>query len=351
MAGQSAERALERGFGKTAAHKLVLGAVARVESGDGSLSWCGTAGSVERSSSFFIASTTKLYVTATLLKLQELGWLRLDDPASAYVERAALEGVHRYRGKDYSFELTIRQLMAHTSGLPDYLQAVRDDGKSLLQHIQSGRDRAWTFEQALEDTKRLKPLFAPGTPGKAHYSDTNYQLLGNIIEQVTGGTVDSAFRTYIYEPLGLRNTYMYRNAGDDPDVPLYYNNEPLHIPQAMASFGPDGGIVSTADELLTFLRAFFEGRLFPKQELSALYAWNRIFFPLQYGAGVAKFQMPRVFTMFRQFPELLGHSGLSGTFAYYCPAKDVYFAGTVNQVAQPSLPYRLMMELLNRVKT
>ena len=350
MAERPTEQRLERAFRKAAAHKLIIGAVARVESGDGSLSWCGAAGGVERNSRFFIASATKLYVTASLLKLEELGRLRLDDPAADYVDRGALEGIHRYNGKDESFKLTIRQLMAHTSGLPDYFQAVRDDGKSLLQHIQAGRDRAWTFEQAVEDAKRLKPHFAPGTPGKAHYSDTNYQLLGKIIEHATGGTVEEAFRSYVYEPLGLENTYLFRNDGDDPDVPLYCNDAPLHVPQAMASFGPDGGIVSTADELMAFLRGFFEGRLFAKSALPSLYAWNRIFFPLQYGVGVAKFQMPRVFTMFRLFPELIGHSGLSGAFAYYCPAKDVYFAGTVNQVAQPSLPYRLMMELLNSVK-
>ncbi len=98
---------------------------------------------------------------------------------------------------------------------------------------------------------------------------------------------------------------------------------------------------------MTFLRAFFGGQLFPKVYISELTVWNRIFFPLQYGIGVARFKLSRIFSPFKPTPELIGHSGLSGAFAYYCPQKDLYLTGTVNQTAKPGLSYRLMIKLLN----
>jgi D-alanyl-D-alanine carboxypeptidase len=56
----------------------------------------------------------------------------------------------------------------------------------LENEITSGNDQFWTFEQAIERTKKMKPLFAPGTKKKANYSDANFQLLGKIIEIITG---------------------------------------------------------------------------------------------------------------------------------------------------------------------
>jgi hypothetical protein len=75
--------------------------------------------------------------------------------------------------------------------------------------------------------------------------------------------------------------------------------------------------------------------------------WNKIFFPLEYGIGLAKFKLPRIFSPFKPMPELLGHSGLSGAFAFYAPEKDVFLTGTVNQISNPDISYRLMLQLLN----
>jgi len=192
----------------------------------------------------------------------------------------------------------------------------------------------------------MKPRFKPGAKGKAFYSDTNYQLLGRVIEIITGKRIGAVLKEFIFEPLQLRNTYLYDDSNDTTPVSLYYKTDPLCIPLAMTSFGPDGGIVSTARESMTFLRAFFGGQLFPKEYISELTIWNRIFFPLQYGIGVARFKLPRIFSPFKPIPELIGHSGLSGAFAYYCPEKDLYLTGTVNQIAKPGLSFRLMIKLL-----
>jgi len=331
-------------------HKTIFGTVLRAETGDRRLQWTGAAGDITSDSPFFIASTTKLYITASLLKLRESKKIELSDKIGRYIDDETLDGLHRYQGTDYSRDITIAQLMAHTSGLPDYFQHVREGGSSLMKDIVAGRDQAWSFEKAIADAKRMQPHFPPGKPGKAHYSDTNYQLLGRIVETVANESLEEAFRQLIYEPLALTETYLYPNRSDQPPRPLNYKKSPLHVPQAMASFGPDGGIVSTAEELMRFLRGFFEGKLFPKDYISELSVWNRIFFPLQYGVGIAKFQLPRAFTLFRPMPALIGHSGLSGAFAFYCPDKDVYLTGTVNQIDRPGTSYRLMLGVLNAIE-
>jgi CubicO group peptidase (beta-lactamase class C family) len=114
----------------------------------------------------------------------------------------------------------------------------------------------------------------------------------------------------------------------------------------MTSFGADGGIVSTAFELRRFTDAFFHGTLFPASMMEGLQQWNRIFFPMRSGIGIHQFRLPWIFNPFGTVPALIGHSGLSGTVAYYDPASDYSIAGTVNQIYRPSTSFRVMLRLL-----
>jgi D-alanyl-D-alanine carboxypeptidase len=325
--------------------KVVHGAVVSVESN--SVSWCGAAGNLEPDCQYFIASTTKLFITAILLQFREERRLALDDRLSKHLPEENLKGLHVLKGIDRSRELTIRNLMAHTSGLPDYFQQKKPDGTSLQKDLMSGRDRAWNFEWVMGENRKLAPLFEPGQRGKAHYSDTNYQVLGRIIEAITGQDLAAVIAGRIADRLGLAKTYLYRDRKDMRPRTLYYGPKELPIPMAMASFGPDGGVVSTAREMMMFLRAFFNGKLFPGEYLEGLKSWNRIFFPMQSGIGIHRFKLPWFFSPVKSIPELIGHSGLSGAFAFYCPEKEVYLTGTVNQVSRPETSFKLMIRLLN----
>lgn len=193
----------------------------------------------------------------------------------------------------------------------------------------------------------MKPAFRPGEKGKALYSDTNYQLLGRIAEVVTGKLFSKLLEESIFSPLGLSKTYLYQDSQDTRPVSLYYKDHPLHIPLAMTSFGADGGIVSTSDELMIFLKAFWGGKFFPVENFSHMKKWNRIFFPLEAGVGLTRFKLPRLFSPFKATPEFIGHSGLSGTVAFYVPEKDVYLTGTVNQISNPGRSFRLMLAIIN----
>lgn len=311
--------------------------------------WLGAAGNIPDNQQYFIASTTKLFTTAIVLQLRAQGKLQLDDPIGQYLSPDVMNGLHVYKGQDYAHAITIRHLLAHTSGLPDYFQGKGAGGKSLEDELMSGNDQAWTFEQLLTRSKAMRPLFAPGAKGKAHYSDTNFQLLGQIIEKLTGQTFAEACRKMIIQPLGLSHTYLYVDANDTKPKTLYYKTRELHIPKAMSSFGCDGGMVSTSADMLVFIEAFFEGKLFPKQDIGQLQEWNKIFFPMQAGVGIHRFKLPWFFNPTGAIPELIGHSGLSGALAYYSPAKGLYVVGTVNQVAHPDQSFKTAIKLIRQV--
>ena len=338
---------LQQVLTKTVDRKRIFGVSASIEKGDGSLAFIGSAGNLDKESQYFIASTTKLYISAITLRLREQGKLSLDDPISRYIDGQVLDKLLIFKGVDYSSQITIRQLLAHTSGLPDYFQQKKKSGKSLQDELTSGIDQYWSFERVIDEVKKMKSQFKPGEKGKALYSDTNYQLLGRIIESITSKQTATILKEYIFGPLGLKRTYLYENSKDTVPATMYFKQNPLPIPLAMTSFGPDGGIVSTSGELMIFIRAFFKGQLFPIEYFGEMKQWNKIFFPLEYGIGLARFKLPGVFSPFKALPELLGHSGLSGAFAFYSPEKDVFLTGTVNQINNPDLSYRLMLQLLN----
>ncbi|TDN96669.1 serine hydrolase domain-containing protein [Sunxiuqinia elliptica] len=313
-------------------------------------SWIGGSGNLNPDAPFFIASTTKLFITALVLNLQQKGLLKLDNRISTYLPKEVLLDLHTFEGVDYTYILTIKNLLAHTSGIPDYFQIKGPSEKSLIHQLLDGNDQSWTPAEAISISKSMRPLFIPNTVGKAHYSDTNYQLLELIIEKVTGQPLAKVLNQNLFAPLQLESTYLYTDCNDSTPNLFYYKDKPLEIPQAMSSFRADGGIVSTAKELMRFLHAFFNGTFFPESQIAQLTKWNPIFSPLQAGIGIHQFKLPWIFDPTGKIPELIGHSGLSGTVAFYSPKEKLYLAGTVNQVAHPDLAFKLAIRLIKAIQ-
>ncbi len=313
------------------------------------LTWSGASGDIGIDQQYFIASTTKLFTTAIILNLKSNGQLSLDDKIAKYLDDSIVNGLHIYKGIDYSTNLTICHLLSHTSGLPDYFQDKSTNGKSLEDELVNGNDHTWTFEQAIDKTKSMKPLFIPGTKNKAHYSDANFQLLGKIIENITGKSYSENCETLIIKPLQLKNTYLYKDSTDKKPKTMYYKTKLLDIPKAMYSFGADGAIVSTSSEMLLFIEAFFTGKFFPNSYIEELQKWNKLFFPMQSGVGIHKFKLPWIFNLTGAIPVFIGHSGLSGALAFYSPKESLFIVGTVNQVAHPDLSFKTMIKLTQKV--
>ena len=324
--------------------KFVFGISITVSQNDASLNF--SAGNLSSSDRFFIASTTKLFTSSVIFQLVDEGKIQLADTLKEFFTAENLANLHNLDDIEAAKQITIEQLLSHTSGLADYFLQ-KKDRQTLFDQITHEQDIGWNFDDVLERTKSIRSKFPPGQPGNAFYSDTNYQLLGKIIELIEGKPVADAFSARVFKKLKIKNTYLFQGSKDPLLKNMYFKDKILKIPLAMESFGPDGGAVSTSSDLNVFIKAFFNGELFNKDHIEKGQVFNKIFFPLEYGIGFMRFKLPRIFSPFKPFPELLGHSGHSGAFAFYSQEKDLAICGTVNQIAKPSLSFQLLAKIIS----
>lgn len=301
------------------------------------------AGNFRLDTPFFIASVTKLFTTALVMQLRHDGALALDEPVVRYLGADAMHGLPP--------QLTTRQLLAHTSGLADYFEGTDAQGVRWVQQLRQGPDFGWTAAQALARSQLIRPASKLAESARARYADTNYQLLGLLIEKLVGQPLAQAYAQRICQPLGLDRTYLYQDPADTTPRDIDDHQRPLHRPLAMASMGADGGMVSTAPQLLQFTAAFFAGALFPKAYLDEMQVFRplSLLFPMQAGVGIQRLQLPWWLDPFRRAPPLLGHIGLSGAVALHCPRRQVSIAGTVNQLAAPGAALRLAIRIFHQV--
>ena len=319
----------------------------------GSWDWASPAasGGANPAGRYFIASTTKLYVTALVLQLRAEGRLDLRAPAASYLDPALLDGIHVLRGVDSSARITVQELLSHTSGIADYFEQRRRDGSTQIGRALA-HDFSWTLDDVLRITREdLEPRFAPSTPGKAFYSDTNYQLLGALVEAVTGS--DLRGRPARAHPRAARS-----RATPIPSRPRPWTGTRTSTRCCTAltrssshrrwpRCAPTEASSRRRGTASSSSRRSWQGRLFPRTYLDELQPrWNHIFGPLEYGVGLMRFALPRYYTMFRRVPPMVGHSGASGAVLYYVRELDLYVSGTVNQVKKRSLSYNLLARLV-----
>ncbi|MCW3489743.1 serine hydrolase domain-containing protein [Dethiobacter alkaliphilus] len=346
-------------------------AIIAVESMDGSFKWIGAEGIANHDGTpmttetpFWVASVTKLYIATAILKLHEQGRLSIDDTMASYLPGNLVDGIHRINNVDYADKITIRHLMSHSSGLAEYLEIHRKDEKSLFELVAENHDLSWRTEDIMQIVRDVDtPLFVPqaGIKKKIRYSDTNFQLLIAIIEKVTGQPIHLAFEEMIYRPLGLEQTFHPGTTPERQAAPVanvWYKEDPLNIPQAMHSFGD---LNSTAGELLTFMRALIRGEVFENPATAKLMTgeWNQFGFsispvgpgwPIEYGLGIMRFRYPKFLNPIRPIPEVIGHTGASGSWLFYCPPLDIMLTGNVSQVAATALPFQVVPKLLTMLK-
>ncbi|MFY0636751.1 serine hydrolase domain-containing protein [Maricaulis maris] len=195
------------------------------------------------------ASIGKLHTAAVVHQLILNGDLSLDMSLVDLVAPHFLEGVAN------ADQATIRQLLNHTSGIPDYY----DDSWFAQVNAVEGN----TADRALAHIRGAPADFPPGT--QHAYSNTNYQYLALAAEAVTGQTLDSLYHQFVFTPLGLVATGY--NIQFDPRDRIHGYGSVLDpeqdVYELLENNGPDGGIFTTADELADFLAAVFaeDGRL------------------------------------------------------------------------------------------
>lgn len=281
---------------------------------DGQVVWAGSSGvtrdgrsPLKPGSTMVIGSITKTFVSAAVLQLVDEGRLSLSDSARQYLPELKV-----------SRRITVRQLLDHTSGLADVFNEQTRIG--LEQHP----EKSWTSRELLATLHA--PWYEPGE-GWA-YANTNYYLLGMIVERITGSSLEAELQGRFLDPLALKAT---RSWGPDDA------NSPLD-PAWSTIFWGSGAMSSSAGDLARWGDALYDDDI-PEQRLHATGTGRAIFDVNRddYGLGVKRIEVSRRTAGY-------GHTGLLNAYTsllLHLPHHDVTIAMLVN---------RTQVDLLGMIK-
>ena len=263
---------------------------------------------------FFLGSISKSYTAAVVLRLVETGVVALQDPLGRWVP-----------GFPRGDEIQLRHLLDHTSGLKDFYSYIyfRPDREEMVELV----TKDWTEPELLDLAGRFGHWFDPGTDWS--YSSTNYYLLGVVIERATGASLAEAYRTFLYEPLSARRTWLTWHEDPLGDlVPGFMGPvEGWKHSEMFGELGPTarldrspvewgaGGLAAPAIDALAFLGALLRGQVLGGSTLASMTDF-RPTQPLGVDAGSASPPDSAngyglgLIRMVRGGVELIGHGGL-----------------------------------------
>jgi len=208
-------------------------------------------GAVTPNHQYRMASVSKIFTAALILRLAEEAYFSLDDKLFAHLPIPGLE-----HGED----ITIRHLLSHTAGVVDHLN-------SNDFFTGSWMTRTWANEDIFNYAVQKGALFEPGTA--YYYSNTGFYILGALAEEVTGLSLREAFQQWVFTPLGLEQTLY-----DD------YSNRIAHIENLaenerayeyhLSAVGAAGAIVSTPADVARFGMAVYGGHFLSPASLQQM---------------------------------------------------------------------------------
>jgi D-alanyl-D-alanine carboxypeptidase len=326
------------------------GAAMHVEAPALGLSWGGAVGVTDFESDtpltphhpLRVASITKTFVAASLLRLWEEGRLELDASVSTYLPADYTEMMQH--GGYRPDVITVRHLLTHTSGLFDYATS-----ETFLQRAVANPTHCWTRAEHLQGAMHWG--FPYGAPGEVYrYSDTGYILLGEILERLTDLPLAAALRQLInYDGLGLTSTWMEGlekpPSGARHRASQYVGRTKVTSDPSGEGYGA-GGLLSTTGDLARFMRGVFTGGVYRHagtiDTMLTTIAAKRGG-PAAYGQP----QRPGIYRMGVLVTQIddetvYQHTGFWGTMAVYVPRLDAAIGGAVTQRATwPSFDFVL----------
>lgn len=256
---------------------------------------------------FRIGSVTKTFTSTVALQLAGEGRLSLGDSVERWLPGTVPNGRN----------ITLRQLLNHTSGLYNYT----DDTLVSPEQVVRDRYRHWTPRQLVALATGRDPLFPPGTAWS--YSNTNYVLIGLVIERATGRSLASEVGRRIIGPLGLYDTEVPGTpwiTGPHAHGYVQVNGGPVDITAMdVSSSYAVGDIISTTRDLNTFYAALLGGRLLRPAQLAEM---RTTAFDSGYGLGLSKVALPCG-------AEIWGHTGgIPGylAFSFHQPETGRYLS-------------------------
>ncbi|GAB3256407.1 serine hydrolase domain-containing protein [Larkinella harenae] len=267
---------------------------------------------------FRTGSITKTFVATIVMKLKESNQLRLDDNLATLLPD--VDG----RIPDAQ-TITVRQLLSHTSGIFDptnndlqYQLDILNNPQRRLQQSTDELLQRYVYGRAL--------VFPPGD--RFGYSNTNYWLLGKIIEKVRGQNLQLVLEELITKPLGLTQTYLERR--DDRNVvrgytDFYANGKLMDVTlldRADSEGQANGGLISSAEDLLKFSEAFFSGKIVSLASVREMMTVQPVRNGTnEYGLGLDSYNSPKLGIGWGHNGTLLG---VDANWFYFPDKKAVY---------------------------
>ena len=284
---------------------------------------------------FYIASIGKTFTSLIIAKLYERGKIRYYDPISRYLSPEMLRDLFVYQGIDYSNEVLVKQLLNHTSGIADYYEDKPIKGKSMKELAIEEPERFWKPEDTIDYTRYNQKTFS--IPGKKfHYSDTGYNLLGKIIERITDKPFHENLHTEIINPIGMVNSYFLFYSEPKEKSPYkiaesFIGKHEISTYESLSIDWAGGGIVSTTEDLLLFLKSLVNNTQIKKEtfELSKKDS-GKFGFGMDYGYGILFLNIGKMTFILPKTLNMWGNFGFIAAYMFYNPTYDVYIIGTFN---------------------
>lgn len=214
---------------------------------------------------FRIGSITKTFVVTAILQLVDQGKVSLDDPINKYIDNVP--------GGD---QITLRQLANMTSGLASY----SEDEEWVKKNIYAKNNHRLTTQELLDVAFKQPITFKPGKGW--HYSNTNTLLLGQVIEKVSGTSLDKYLQQNIFTPLGLKNTLYPVDEKIPAPFAHGYTKQTLSGNEEDATFNDPswtnaaGQIISTFDDLKIWAKALGTGALLSENTFKERLTWGKL---------------------------------------------------------------------------
>lgn len=275
---------------------------------------------------FRAASVGKMFTAVAVLRLVERGRLTLDTPIAGLLRPALVNRLHVLEGVNRGPQLTIRQLLGHTTGLANI-----DSDTTFNSAVALNPQRRWQPEELLEFSIAIGPQFAPGT--SQLYSSPNYTVLGLVIEAVTNKPYHRVVREEVLDRLGMSETFEETSEGPGPRKLAQSYIGSLNVNLASPSFEfADGGFVSTTADLSRFGHALARGTLFDRADTQAA------MLQAQGNEGIGLGPWLTEIPLKTGVVKVAYHPGYWGVMLLVVPQRDVTIAFTINQSERDTTP-------------
>ncbi len=284
---------------------------------------------------FYVGSISKVFTATLVMRLADEGRIDLDQPLSAYLPDIKVGA-----------NATIRSLLSHRSGLPNYT-----DHESFVPDVLADRTRSWTPAEILLYVDASSDASSGGVNEPFSYSNTNYLLLGMLIEQTHGTDLDTVLQTEISGPLGLDHTvFAGHGVATPPALAAPYIGDPaepgiagtifesivadsgiagMQYESTVSSGFAAGALVSTPTDLSMFLGALLGGELVSPESLDEMIAPQRG----DYGLGIETLDIGGATTWLGHGGSIIGYHSI---MAVDPETGDVLVIVTNNETLDPA---------------